>query len=73
MNIIQQNPDLIARLVIAQNAPANVVIDIMTFAGLCDSRAELERHVIRYEILAGFVEVNTVSLREIARWGSSPA
>lgn len=65
MSIVRENPDLIARLVIAQNAPPNMAIDIMTFAGLCDSRAELERHVIRYEILAGFVEHHTVDLREI--------
>lgn len=40
---------LMARLAKAQRHSANRNIDIMTFAGLCDSRAELERHVERYE------------------------
>lgn len=44
-----QAPDLMARLTTAQNHPANTNIEIMTFAGMCDSRAELERHVVRYE------------------------
>jgi hypothetical protein len=42
-------PDLMDRLGQAQNAPFNSNIDIMTFAGMCDSRDELERHVVRYE------------------------
>jgi hypothetical protein len=41
-------PDLMARLNAAQNA-LTAPIDIMTFAAFCDSRAELERHVARYE------------------------
>lgn len=45
----KQNPDLMARLVEAQNHPKNCNIDILTFAGMCDSREELERHVVRYE------------------------
>ena len=42
-------PDLMARLGKAQNAETNCNIDIMTFAGLCDSREELLAHVERYE------------------------
>jgi len=45
-----QAPDLMARLTTAQNHDANCNIDIMTFAGMCDSREELERHVSYYEI-----------------------
>ena len=49
MSIWKQNPDLMARLSAAQNAPENCAIDIMTWAGFCDSREELEQHVLRYE------------------------
>jgi hypothetical protein len=42
-------PDLMARLTAAQNHPANLSQDIVTFAGFCESRAELEAHVARYE------------------------
>jgi len=49
MAVWRDNPDLMARLNAAQNHPANINIDIVTFAGMCDSRAELERHVVRYE------------------------
>lgn len=45
-------PDLMARLSEAQNAPRNSNIDIVTFAGMCDSRAELLAHVERYEVRA---------------------
>lgn len=45
-------PDLMDALAIAQNHPANSMIDIMTFAGLVDSRDELELHLARYEIRA---------------------
>ena len=38
-------PDLMDRLIAAQNHPSNATHDILTFAGLCDSRAELQRHV----------------------------
>jgi hypothetical protein len=41
-------PDLMARLTKAQNE-LETPIDIVTFAGFCDSREELERHVERYE------------------------
>lgn len=42
-------PDLMARLTTAQNHEANINQDIMTWAGLCDSRQELEAHVVRNE------------------------
>lgn len=42
------NPDLMDRLIAAQNA-LTTPIDIVTFAGFCDSRDELLRHVERYE------------------------
>lgn len=48
MAVWKQNPDLMDRLGAAQNA-LRTPIDIMTFAGMCDSRDELERHVVRYE------------------------
>jgi hypothetical protein len=41
-------PDLMHRLAAAQNK-ITAPIDIMTFAGFCNSREELERHVVRYE------------------------
>lgn len=37
--------DLMQRLVLAQNHPGNVSRDVITFAGFCDDRAELLRHV----------------------------
>lgn len=44
----KQAPDLIERLTAAQNALV-APIDIMTFAGFCDSREQLEKHVTYYE------------------------
>lgn len=41
-------PDLMARLTAAQNQ-LTAPIDIVSFAGLCGSREELEAHVLRYE------------------------
>ena len=41
--------ELMARLGKAQNRPVNQIIDIMTFAGFCSSRADLLRHVEHYE------------------------
>lgn len=38
-------PDLMDRLVRCQNDPSNSTTDILTIAGLFDSRAELQRHV----------------------------
>jgi hypothetical protein len=52
MSIWKANPDLMARLAAAQNHPANIDQDIMTFAGFCDSREELLAHVVRYELKA---------------------
>ncbi len=44
-------PDLMSRLVVAQNS-IHAPIDIVSFAGFCNSRAELEAHVVRYEARA---------------------
>lgn len=52
MAIWNENKDLMDRLARAQNHPANINQDIMTFAGFCDTREELERHVERYETYA---------------------
>jgi exoribonuclease II len=41
-------PDLMQRLIAAQNALVTP-IDIVTFAGFCKNRDELEAHVVRYE------------------------
>ena len=49
MSVWKANPDLMIRLQAAQNRPVNDIIDIMTFAGWCDTREELERHVVYYE------------------------
>jgi hypothetical protein len=45
-------PDLMARLNAAQNSPKNWNADITTFAGMCDSRQQLENHVAYYEAKA---------------------
>lgn len=45
-------PDLMAALAAVQNHPMNANVDIMTFAGMCDSKHELEVHLARYEIRA---------------------
>jgi hypothetical protein len=42
-------PDLMARLQAAQNHPGNLTRDVMTFAGFCDTREELESHVLSCE------------------------
>lgn len=47
--IWQTETDLMERLTSAQNHPVHNHLDIMSFAGMCDSRAELEGHVIRAE------------------------
>lgn len=41
----KDEPELMARLTAAQNTPKNWNRDVMTFAGMCSSRAELLRHV----------------------------
>lgn len=43
----RDEPELMERLRTAQNR--NTAIDIMTWAGMCESRAELLRHVEHYE------------------------
>ncbi|WP_091738869.1 hypothetical protein [Phenylobacterium immobile] len=48
MAVWKQNPDLMQRLIAAQNA-LTTPIDIVTFAGMCGSREELLAHVLRYE------------------------
>lgn len=45
----KSSPELMARLAKAQNQPANINVDIMTFAGLCNNENELRVHVERYE------------------------
>jgi hypothetical protein len=42
-------PDLMDALGHTQNAPCNCNIDIMTFAGFCTTREQLETHVRHYE------------------------
>lgn len=49
MSTWRSNPDLMARLNAAQNSPAFADVDVTTFAGMCDSRADLERHVLACE------------------------
>lgn len=49
MSTWRANPDLMTRLTTAQNHQANINQDIMTFAGMCDTREELLAHVERYE------------------------
>ena len=44
--------DLMDRLAFAQNHEANIKQDIMTWAAMCDTREELERHVVSAEQLA---------------------
>jgi hypothetical protein len=44
----KQAPDLMDRLISAQHR-IKAPIDIVTFAGFCNSRSELEHHVVRYE------------------------
>ena len=43
------NPDLMERLATAQNHPKYEHQDILTWAAMCDDRAELLRHVERCE------------------------
>ena len=41
----KENPDLMTRLIAAQNSPAHADQDILTFAAFCDDRTELLAHV----------------------------
>ncbi len=52
MTIWKQNPDLMIRLQHVQNHPAFEHQDILTFAGMCNSRPALKRHVIYCEVRA---------------------
>jgi hypothetical protein len=45
----QTETDLMDRLAHAQNHPCFAHQDIMTWAAMCDDRAELEAHVVRNE------------------------
>lgn len=45
----QTEIDLMDRLAEVQNHPCFEHQDIMTWAAMCDDRAELERHVVRNE------------------------
>jgi len=47
--IWKQETALMSRLADAQNHPANINQDIMTFAAMCDTREELEAHVLHAE------------------------
>ena len=49
MSAWRSNPDLMDRLTEAQNSVALQNVDVMTWAGMCDSREELERHVVACE------------------------
>ncbi|MBN8918635.1 MAG: hypothetical protein J0I31_23865 [Rhizobiales bacterium] len=62
----RQCSDLMVRLTSAQNHPANTSIDIMTFAGMCDTREDLERHVERYERAAAAFIPPRMNCRRIA-------
>ena len=56
MSVWKNNPDLMQRLTKAQNHEANIYRDVMTFAGMCDTREELENHVINCEsVVANYV------------------
>ena len=46
MAIWKECPDLLDRLTEAQNSEAFEHQDVMTWAGMCDTRDELERHVV---------------------------
>jgi hypothetical protein len=48
----KDSPELMGRLATVQNHAAHAHIDIMTFAGMCDSEQELRRHVEWYEAKA---------------------
>jgi hypothetical protein len=45
----KDSPELMIRLIAAQNSPKNWNQDITTFAGFCDSAERLERHIAFYE------------------------
>jgi len=47
--IWKQQTALMSRLADAQNHPANINQDIMTWAAMCDTPEELEAHVLHAE------------------------
>lgn len=49
MPVWKQAPDLMAALASVQNHPRFENVDVMTFAGMCDTVEELARHVIACE------------------------
>lgn len=64
MAVWRDNPDLMARLTAAQNVLQH--IDIVTFAGMCDSREELLRHVEHNEDYAQRYAANHARKRRAA-------
>jgi hypothetical protein len=48
----KDEPELMKRLLAAQNSPAHENRDVMTFAGFCESREQLEKHVLSVEAQA---------------------
>jgi hypothetical protein len=64
-SLCDANADLMARLIAAQNA-IKAPIDIMTFAHLCETRAELRAHVERYEVQVA-AEIFEAGLKPIVR------
>jgi len=62
----RNEPELMARLIAAQNALITP-IDIVTFAGYCDSRAALEAHVVRYEARVIEEEAEAAALKAGSR------
>ena len=58
----KENPDLMTRLIAAQNSPAHADQDILTFAAFCDDRAELLAHVEHCERRAATTPAKRVAL-----------
>lgn len=56
-------PELMERLNAAQNA-LETPIDIVTFAGFCESREELAAHVERYEARVAAQPVRKIRVRK---------
>jgi hypothetical protein len=49
MSVWKSNPELMARLTSAQNHPANINQDIMTFCAFFNTVEQLQNHVEHYE------------------------
>ena len=58
----KENPDLMTRLIAAQNSPGNSQIDVVTFAAFCGDRAELLAHVEHCERLAATMPAKRAAL-----------